>query len=31
MSQWRDEAEALARSLEVGICEVAELVAWADC
>lgn len=30
MSQVRDEAEALATALEIGICNVAEVVAWSD-
>ncbi|MBL8796408.1 MAG: hypothetical protein JNM56_21090 [Planctomycetia bacterium] len=31
MSQLRDEAEALARALETGLCGVAEAVSWSDC
>jgi len=30
MSRMRDEAEALARALEFGLCDVAEVIAWAD-
>jgi len=30
MSQLRDEAEALAKALEIGICDVAEVIAWSD-
>lgn len=30
MSQLRDEAEALATALEIGICDVAEIIAWSD-
>jgi hypothetical protein len=30
MSQFRDEAEALATSLEIGACDVAEVIAWSD-
>jgi hypothetical protein len=30
MSQLRDEAEALAIALEIGICDVAESIAWSD-
>jgi len=30
MSQLRDEAEALARALEIGACDVDEVIAWAD-
>jgi len=30
MSQLRDEAEALARALEIGACGVDEVIAWAD-
>jgi hypothetical protein len=30
MSQLRDEAEALATALEIGACDVAEVIAWSD-
>ncbi len=30
MSELRDEAEAFARALEYGLCDPAEVVAWAD-
>ena len=30
MSQLRDEAEALATALNIGICDVAEVIAWSD-
>jgi len=30
MSQLRDEAEALARALQIGVCDVSEVIAWAD-
>ncbi|MDR3622847.1 MAG: hypothetical protein P4L85_26070 [Paludisphaera borealis] len=30
MSQLRDEAEALAKALEFGVCDVAEVIAWSD-
>jgi len=30
MPRMRDEAEALARALEFGLCDVAEVIAWAD-
>jgi hypothetical protein len=30
MSRVRDEAEALAGALEIGVCDVAEVIAWSD-
>ena len=30
MSRLRDEAEALAKALEIGVCDVAEVIAWSD-
>jgi hypothetical protein len=30
MSDLRDEAEALAQALQLGVCDVAEVIAWAD-
>jgi len=30
MSELRDEAEALATALEIGACDVAEVIVWSD-